>query len=126
MKTALKSVLASGVMAIAATAAVIVPAQASAADHNYGAISISKSTGNHASSSDYTSVLDAIDAANAKCNADDCGFVVMMDNNCGALAYQPITGQWGWTTEPTRDAAESGALSNAGVGAKIVETVCMG
>lgn len=123
-KTIRKAVVA-GFFSLAALAGmVVVPSQAAAAPHHFGAIAISVRTGNAAYAIDYGSPAAARNAAIARCGAFDCRWVVTMDNNCGAASQQPRTRRWGWAYAPTRGGAERAASNAAGPRSRTVVWAC--
>ncbi|MDL9946932.1 DUF4189 domain-containing protein [Gordonia sp. ABSL11-1] len=124
--TTLKRTAAAGLLAAAAGATLLtVPAEANAdTGHIYGAIAISPRTGNTAYAINYSTSTAAKRAAEAKCGASDCQWVVQMDRNCGAVTQQSSTRRWGWAYAPTRRAAEVTAASKSGPGSRTVIWAC--
>ena len=114
-----------GLAVVAAGAGLLVaPAPAQAAEHVYGAIAISKRTGNTAYAINYATSAAAKRAAEAKCRASDCQWVVQMDRNCGAVTQQPRTLRWGWAYGPTRRSAEVTAANHSGPGSRTIIWAC--
>lgn len=126
MKKALTRTLTVGALGAATVGALLtVPAEASAvAPNHYGAMAISPSTGNTAYAINYYDVGSARNAAIAKCGAYDCQWVVTMDRNCGAIAQNPVSLQWGYAYGPTRAAAQAAARREAGWGARDIQWAC--
>ncbi|MFE0750668.1 DUF4189 domain-containing protein [Gordonia sp. NPDC058843] len=114
-----------GLSVLAAGAGLLVaPTPAQAAEHVYGAIAISQRTGNTASAINYATATAAKRAAEAKCRASDCQWVVQMDRNCGAVTQQPRTLRWGWAYGPTRRSAEVTAAHHSGSGSRTILWAC--
>ncbi|MGV9823960.1 DUF4189 domain-containing protein [Gordonia sp. NPDC003429] len=126
MSTTLKRTIVAGLMTVAAgagLAGVSAPAQALAPNH-FGAIAISTDTGNTAYAINYYSPEAARVAAERKCGAADCRWVVTMDRSCGAVAQHPVTLNWGYAYGPTRAAAQQAARNEAGFGANDIVWAC--
>ncbi|QGP90557.1 DUF4189 domain-containing protein (plasmid) [Gordonia sp. 135] len=115
-----------GVATLAAGAGLVsAPAPAEAApQHIYGAIAISMRTGNTAYAINYSTAAAAHRAAEAKCAAYDCKWVVQMDRSCGAVTQQPRTRRWGWAYGPTRRSAEVTAANHSGPGSRTIIWAC--
>ncbi|WP_075862430.1 DUF4189 domain-containing protein [Gordonia sp. CNJ-863] len=95
-----------------------------AAENVYGAIAISQRTGNTAYAINYATASAAKRAAEAKCRASDCRWVVQMARNCGAVTQQPRTLRWGWAYAPTRRSAEVAAANESGPGSRTIIWAC--
>jgi hypothetical protein len=124
--TAMKRTMIAGLTAAAASAALLAapsPAQA-AGGHIYGSIAISPATGNTAYAVNYPNAAAAHRAAEAKCGAADCQWVVQLDRNCGAVTQQPHTLRWGWAYAPHKRAAERAAANKSGPGSRTVIWAC--
>lgn len=114
-----------GLAVVAAGAGLLVaPAPAQAAENVYGAIAISQRTGNTAYAINYATASAAKRAAEAKCRASDCRWVVQMARNCGAVTQQPRTLRWGWAYGPTRRSAEVAAANESGPGSRTIIWAC--
>ncbi|NMO05023.1 DUF4189 domain-containing protein [Gordonia sp. TBRC 11910] len=127
MNINIKRALTGGLLAAAATGAVLVPAQASAANNTWGAISYSPSTDAWGTAINFSSGSDARYVAKDKCGHSDCQ-VMTLHNNCGALVTNKVAGTWWWAYAPTRSAARGQAMEFAGwsPNAKLQVTTCIG
>lgn len=125
-RTALTRTTLAGLTAVAAGVSILaIPAQAHAAGgHIFGAIAISQATGNTAYAVNYPNAGAAHRAAEAKCGAADCQWVVQMDRSCGAVTQNPVTRRWGYAYAPTKRAAEVAAAHKSGPGSRTVIWAC--
>ncbi|MFI6866195.1 DUF4189 domain-containing protein [Nocardia sp. NPDC050406] len=79
----------------------------------YGALALSKSTGNVAYAVNYGSYGAADNAAIAECGGGDCAVVVHFANACGAVAQGADT-RFGWAWAATKVEAEKAATDVLG------------
>ncbi|WP_459958454.1 DUF4189 domain-containing protein [Nocardia sp. IFM 10818] len=82
----------------------------------YGALALSRSTGNVAYAVNYTSWGSADSAAISKCGGGDCEVVVHFANACGAVAQGADT-RFGWAWAPNKSEAETKAIEVLGTSA---------
>ncbi|MFI1912773.1 DUF4189 domain-containing protein [Nocardia sp. NPDC020380] len=79
----------------------------------YGALALSRSSGNVAYAVNYGGYDGADDAAVSKCGGGDCQVVVHFANACGAVAQGADT-RFGWAWAPSKVEAESAAVDALG------------
>ncbi|MBF6180832.1 DUF4189 domain-containing protein [Nocardia otitidiscaviarum] len=79
----------------------------------YGALALSKSTGNVAYAVNYGSYGAADTAAIAECGGGDCEVVVHFANACGAVSQGADT-RFGWAWAATKVEAEQAAIDVLG------------
>ncbi|NMO02650.1 DUF4189 domain-containing protein [Gordonia sp. TBRC 11910] len=113
MNLNIKRALTGGLLAMAASGAMLVPAQASAASNHWGAISYSPSTHAWGTAINFSSAGDARYVAKDKCGQSDCQ-VMTLNDNCGALVRNTSTNAFWWAYAPTRTAARAQAFEFAG------------
>lgn len=117
-RAAIVTTIAGAVLAAAAG-----PANADAYDY-WGAIAISRQTGNTGYSYNYSSAAAAQAQAVSECGVADCQTVVWFVNGCGAVA-QATDLSWGWGWGSSLSVAEAYALAGtSGYGARIVRWTC--
>lgn len=126
MNTTIKRALTGTLLTMAASTAILIPGQASAATNHWGAISYSNSTGDWGTAINFSSAADARYVARDKCGHSDCQ-VMTLNNNCGALVRNKTTRSWWWAYAPTRTAAKSKAFEFAGwENAQLLTSTCVG
>ncbi|MGV9414899.1 DUF4189 domain-containing protein [Nocardia sp. NPDC003693] len=114
MGLAIMSMAAMGAMAAGpASAAGEEPVFTATAGDLYGALALSRSTGNVAYAVNYGSYGAAENAAIAKCGQSDCESVVRFANACGAVSQGADT-RFGWAWAPTKAEAEKSATDVLG------------
>ncbi|WP_067564670.1 DUF4189 domain-containing protein [Nocardia sp. NBC_01503] len=114
MGLAITSMAAMGVMAAGpANAAEDQPGFTATSGDLYGALALSRSTGNVAYAVNYGSWGGADGAAVNKCGGGDCEVVVHFANACGAVAQGADT-RFGWAWAATKVDAEKGAIDVLG------------
>ncbi|MGW4351031.1 DUF4189 domain-containing protein [Nocardia sp. NPDC004582] len=79
----------------------------------YGALALSKSTGNVAYAVNYGNWDAADSSAVSQCGGGDCAVVVHFANACGAVAQGADT-RFGWAWAPSKVEAESAAINVLG------------
>jgi hypothetical protein len=89
---------------------------AQAGGNEYGAFSLSQSTGKVAYAVDYPDYPSAIHAADARCGKADCHNVIQFVNACGAVA-QGADGRYAWNWAPSKTEAEQSAVKALGMSA---------
>ncbi|GAA2499075.1 DUF4189 domain-containing protein [Nocardia seriolae] len=114
MGLAVTSMAAMGTVATGtASAADAEPVFTAASGDLYGALALSKSTGNVAYAVNYGSWDSADGAAVEQCGGGDCAVVVHFANACGAVAQGADT-RFGWAWAPSKSEAESSAINVLG------------
>ncbi|WP_067691395.1 DUF4189 domain-containing protein [Nocardia jejuensis] len=117
MGLAITSMAAMGAVAAGpANAAEGDPVFTAASGDLYGALALSRSSGNVAYAVNYGSWDSADNAAVSKCGGGDCQVVVHFANACGSVAQGADT-RFGWAWAPTKAESETAAVDALGTSA---------